>query len=127
MHDTFLLNKISYALKELCNEHKIRGIEQFTLVVNHDSHIDEKSLREHIKLHNTEIIASELRVEIQREEIEKQTAIIKSIQGETFGSHKRPILILNKKEPSILPDIIAPNTRKIGIMLPYTPLHFRYY
>jgi len=85
MHDTFLLNKISHALKELCNEHKIRRIEQFTLVVNHDSHIDEKNLREHLKLHNTEIIASELRVEIQREEIEEQTAIIKSIQGETFG------------------------------------------
>ncbi len=38
-------------------------------------------------------------------------------------SNKSPIVILNKKEPNILPDIVAPNTKKIGIIIPYTPLH----
>ncbi|WP_053956393.1 hypothetical protein [Inediibacterium massiliense] len=86
MHDTFLLNKISHSLKEICNENKINRIEKFTLVVNHDSHINEENLLEHLKLHNLDIIANELKIEIQREEIEEQTAIIKSIQGETFGA-----------------------------------------
>ncbi len=85
MHDTFLLNKISNVLKEICNENKINRIEQFTLVVNHDSHIYEENLLEHLKLHNPNIISKELRIEIQRENIEQQTAIIKSIQGETVG------------------------------------------
>lgn len=86
MHDTFLLNKISHSLKEICNENKINRIEQFTLVVNHNSHINEENLLEHLKLHNPDITASELKIEIQREDIEEQTAIIKSIQGETYES-----------------------------------------
>ncbi|MCY6354288.1 carbamoyltransferase HypF [Clostridium sp. ZS2-4] len=35
---------------------------------------------------------------------------------------RRPILLLDKKV-NILPDNIAPNNKKIGVMLPYTPLH----
>ena len=86
MHDTFLLNKISNSLKELCTENKIKKIEEVTLVVNHNSHINEENLQEHLKLHNTNIIASNLKIKLQREDIEEQTAIIKSIQGETLGT-----------------------------------------
>lgn len=86
MHDTFLLNKISQSLKEICKENKINRIEKFTLVVNHNSHINKENLLEHLKLHNLEILAKELKIEIQRDDIESQTAIIKSIQGETLGS-----------------------------------------
>lgn len=86
MHDTFLLNKISHSLKEICSENKINKIEQFSLVVNHHSHINEKNLREHLELHNPDIIAKNIKIEIQREDIEQQTAIIKSIQGETLGT-----------------------------------------
>jgi len=88
MHDTFLLNKISQGLKEICDQNKINKIEQFTLVVNHDSHINEENLREHLNTHNKEIISKELKMEIQREDIEELTAIIKSIQGETFGTEQ---------------------------------------
>lgn len=84
MHDTFLLNKISQSLKEICNKNKINRIEQFTLVVNQDSHINEENLLEHLQLYNSDITANDLKIEIQREEIEEQTAIIKRIQGENF-------------------------------------------
>lgn len=84
MHDTFLLNKIGSSLKEICNENKINKIEKIILVVNHDSHINEENLQEHLKLHNPNMIAKELKIEIHREDIEQQTAIIKSIQGEIF-------------------------------------------
>lgn len=53
----------------------------------------------------------------------KNIAYISKVEEKILLSNKRPILILNKKESSILPDIIAPNTKKIGIMLPYTSLH----
>jgi len=84
MHDTFLLNKISQSLKKICIANKIKTIEQFTLVVNHDSHINKENLQEHLKLHNTDIMSKELKIDIEREDIEEQTAIIKSIQGEAF-------------------------------------------
>lgn len=57
-------------------------------------------------------------------ETAKNIAYINEDEEQVLISNKRPILILNKKESNILPDIIAPNTNKIGIMLPYTPLHY---
>ena len=48
MHDTFLLNKISHSLKEICKENNIKRIKQFSLVVNHDSHVNEENLLEHL-------------------------------------------------------------------------------
>ncbi|WP_417841826.1 carbamoyltransferase HypF [Terasakiella sp.] len=38
-------------------------------------------------------------------------------------SPERPIVLLRKKK-SNLPDTIAPNLNRIGVMLPYTPLHY---
>ena len=38
-------------------------------------------------------------------------------------SHKRPIVLLKKRDDLALPEEIAPNNRHIGFMLPYTPLH----
>lgn len=56
-------------------------------------------------------------------EIAKILAYISKEEEQILLSNKRPILILNKIEPSILPDIIAPHSKKIGIMLPYTSFH----
>jgi len=39
-------------------------------------------------------------------------------------SRQRPILLLNKKPGSTLPISIAPGQNTIGVMLPYTPLHY---
>ncbi|MCC5911745.1 MAG: hypothetical protein JJT76_15080 [Clostridiaceae bacterium] len=84
MHDTYLLNKITQSLKGLCQEYKIQKIEQFTLVVNHHSHVNKENLREHLNVHSKELIGDDLRIKLQREDIDEQTAIIHSLQGETF-------------------------------------------
>lgn len=86
MHDTYLLAKISRSLKKICEENKIKRIDQFTLVVNKDSHINEESLQEYLSVYNKKMIGAELQIEIQREDIASQTAIIHSIQGEMLGS-----------------------------------------
>ena len=39
-------------------------------------------------------------------------------------SNKRPILLLNKKNDYKLPQNLSPNNKKIGVMLPYTPMHY---
>ena len=38
-------------------------------------------------------------------------------------SIQRPIVLLEKKKPSAIPDEVAPFNRYLGIFLPYTPLH----
>jgi hydrogenase maturation protein HypF len=59
----------------------------------------------------------------------KDMGIIKEIchvsekEQVVLESNKRPIVILRKKFPSDLPVIIAPTQNKLGLMLPYTPLH----
>jgi hydrogenase maturation protein HypF len=39
-------------------------------------------------------------------------------------SIQRPIVLLPKKTPSVIPDEVAPFNRYLGIFLPYTPLHY---
>lgn len=36
---------------------------------------------------------------------------------------QKPIVLLDKQDSKILPDNIAPGVNRIGVMLPYTPLH----
>lgn len=88
MNDTFLLNKISESLKAICDQNNMKKIEEFTLVVNHDSHINEETLHEYLKINNKDTISEELKIEIEREEIEVLTAIIKSIKGQTFDKQQ---------------------------------------
>lgn len=82
MHDTYLLNNISKSLNEICEENNMKRIDQFTLVVNHHSHINEEGLREYLQLHNPNRIGKEVEIIIQREDMEDQTAMIQNIQGE---------------------------------------------
>ncbi|MDF2677781.1 MAG: hypothetical protein K0Q97_2108 [Bacillota bacterium] len=84
MHDTYLINKISKSLNEICTKSNICKITQLTIVVNHSSHVNEKNLQEHLIENNKDLLANEFKVIVQREDIENQTAIIHSIQGETF-------------------------------------------
>ncbi len=39
-------------------------------------------------------------------------------------STRRPIVILRRREDSTMPPAIAPGNNSIGVMLPYTPLHY---
>ena len=45
-------------------------------------------------------------------------------EEELLISRQRPILLLNRKPGSTLPASIAPGQNTIGVMLPYTPLHY---
>lgn len=82
MHDIYLLNKISKSLKEISEKSNIRIITQLTIIVNFNSHINENNLQEHLMENNKDLLAECFKAIVQREDIEDQTAIIHSIQGE---------------------------------------------
>ena len=42
----------------------------------------------------------------------------------TLQSIQRPIVLLERKAASIVPDEVAPFNRYLGVFLPYTPLHY---
>ncbi|GGF18642.1 carbamoyltransferase [Halobacillus andaensis] len=45
-------------------------------------------------------------------------------EEETLTGQTRPIVVLRKKAEGTLPDLLSPGLSTIGIMLPYTPLHY---
>lgn len=53
----------------------------------------------------------------------KQWCVLDDLEVELLQSSSSPIVLLNKKNNCDLPALIAPDTHKIGMMLPYTPLH----
>ena len=54
----------------------------------------------------------------------KSFAEVSLKEGELLTSHTRPIVLLNKSDDYYLSDLIAPRLHNIGVMLPYTGLHY---
>jgi len=82
MHDTILLSKISEAVKDVCSNNKIKKLKKLTVIVNPKSHVNEENLYEHLQGANGELIGLWTKINIERDDIQDQTAILYSIQGE---------------------------------------------
>jgi hydrogenase maturation protein HypF len=54
----------------------------------------------------------------------KSFAEVNVREGELLTSYSRPIVLLNKSENYYLSDLIAPDLHNIGVMFPYTGLHY---
>jgi hydrogenase maturation protein HypF len=95
----------------------IKGIGGFNLAC--DARCEEaiKLLRER-KVRNTKPFALMMK---DLETVNKY-CYISDKEEKILSGDKRPILIL-KKRGGMLPNIIAPGIKELGIMLPYTPIH----
>ncbi|MCP4428464.1 MAG: carbamoyltransferase HypF, partial [Chloroflexi bacterium] len=49
---------------------------------------------------------------------------VNDAERDLLESHERPIVILRRKPDSPIVDEVAPKQNTIGVMLPYTPLHY---
>ena len=84
MHDTFLLNRISEALIELCHKDRIIRITKLRIITNQDSHIQQGNLYEHLLENNKGLVGKWTEIIIDKQNIENLTAVIESIEGETL-------------------------------------------
>ena len=82
MHDTILLNKISNAVSQVCEANNFKKVNKIAVVVNHRSHVNEHNLYEHLQNADGDLIGLWTEIKIEREDIQDQTAILHSIQGE---------------------------------------------
>jgi hypothetical protein len=82
MHDTILLSKISDELKNICTVNNINRVKTFTVIVNYRSHINENNLYDHLQHTYGDLVGEWTEINVQREDIQDQIAILKSIQGE---------------------------------------------
>ncbi len=51
-------------------------------------------------------------------------AEVNNKEKELLSSHIRPIVLLNKKSSYYLSELVAPSLHNVGVMLPYTGLHY---
>lgn len=82
MHDTILLSKISEELINICAANNINKVKSFTVIVNHRSHVHSENLYDHLQHTCKDLVGEWTKINVQREDIQDQTAILKSIQGE---------------------------------------------
>ena len=54
----------------------------------------------------------------------REHCLLSDKEASLLTSVQRPILLLEKKTSSSLPEEIAPGQNTLGVMLPYTPLHY---
>jgi hydrogenase maturation protein HypF len=96
----------------------IKGIGGFHIVCDAKNKEVLKSLR-HFKNRPTKPFA------IMCKDLEqvKSLASVTHKEIELLESIQRPIVVLNKRQNTLLPDLIAPNIDRIGCVLAYTPLH----
>lgn len=65
-----------------------------------------------------------LAIMVRSLEAVKSFAQVNVEESESLTSYRRPIVLLNKSEDYYLSDLIAPDLHNIGVMLPYTGLHY---
>ncbi|MCA9945803.1 MAG: carbamoyltransferase HypF, partial [Anaerolineales bacterium] len=54
----------------------------------------------------------------------RQHCFLNDIEAEALSSRARPILLLQKRPSSPIVATCAPGQKQLGVMLPYTPLHY---
>ena len=97
----------------------IKGIGGFNLVCNSKNLEAIKILRERKNRPN-----KPLAVMAKDIDTVKKYCKVNRQEEKLLLSNKRPIILLDKIDKNIFPYNLAPNNNKVGVMLPYTPLHY---
>ena len=108
--------------QSLLNEGKIlaiKGLGGFHLACNAEDESVVQRLRE-----RKDRPAKPLAVMMPDLEAAAKHCHISEAEANLLISPQRPILLLKRKADSPLPDGIAPGQDTLGVMLPYTPLHY---
>lgn len=82
MHDSFLFEKTYQTVNELCERNAIRKVNEIKMVVSMDSHVDGPHMLGHFIERDNTLFGDWTNVSVEKRDIEKLTAVIKSIDGE---------------------------------------------
>jgi hydrogenase maturation protein HypF len=96
----------------------IKGVGGFHIVCDARSDESIKALRK-----NKHRVTKPLAVMFENMGAIKKVASITQEDEKLILSRERPIVIVRKKENSYLSQYVAPNIDRVGVFLPYTPLH----
>lgn len=54
----------------------------------------------------------------------RENTDLNGLEERAIKSIERPIVIVNKKDRTVLADSVSPGNKTVGVFLPYTPLHY---
>ena len=57
-------------------------------------------------------------------ETAKKYCLVSQQEEELLSDWQKPVILLKKREDSKISDLVAPNNNCLGVMFPYTPLHY---
>ncbi|WP_426349016.1 carbamoyltransferase HypF [Alloiococcus sp. CFN-8] len=97
----------------------VKGLGGFHLICNGEDEEAIKLLRHRKKRPHKPLAIMAKDTEAIREICHMNTTEQLILEG-----NKKPILLLDKRTPFKLSVVVAPDTKKVGVFLPYTPLHF---
>ncbi|MFC1650527.1 carbamoyltransferase HypF [Candidatus Latescibacterota bacterium] len=97
----------------------VKGLGGFHLVVDGSSDDAVKRLRQ--RKHR-----DEKPLAIMTGTLEDADRIVRAgeVEKQILGSIERPILLAHKRENTVIAESVAPDNNYLGVMLPYTPLHY---
>ncbi|WP_138204714.1 hypothetical protein [Haloimpatiens lingqiaonensis] len=82
MHDSFLMQNISSAVKEICNRNNLKRVSNIEISVDHSSHITEENLLDHLRDLNSQVVDNNTKVKVNYEDMEELMAIIRKVEGD---------------------------------------------
>jgi len=97
----------------------IKGLGGFHLVCDAANDTAVRKLRERKRRSNKPFAVMSL----STEDIGR-FCVVSSEEKDVLTSNRRPVVLLQKKDGHCLSDAVSPNNRYIGVMLPYTPIHY---
>jgi len=98
----------------------VKGIGGFHLACNaeNDSAVQKLKERKHREKDKP------LAVMMSSVESVRDYCILENSEENLLTGTQKPIVLLEKKPSCSVSDFVTPNNRKLGVMLPYTPLHY---
>jgi len=82
MKDTYLIKKISEEVNELCKMNQLKKLTKLVVTVNHRSHVNEENLNHQLCHMDKKIFGKWTQIQVLRDDIQDQTAILHTIEGE---------------------------------------------
>jgi len=82
MHDSFLMQNISSAVKEICSKNNLKRVSNIEISLDHNSHITEENLLEHLIDLNSQVVDRNTKIKVNYEDMEELMAIIRKVEGD---------------------------------------------
>lgn len=82
MHDSLLFEKTYRAVRDLCENHAIKKVNQIKLIVSMDSHMDGPHLLRHMMDRDDALFGDWTNIIVEKGDTETQTMVVESINGE---------------------------------------------